>query len=90
MGKPGFLGPATINMPSPTDIGSIQWMQEKLGCIAYANFIPPATHVNRNDVLPSPPPPSNEILPTTLQAEGVALDYTTMNKLTELAAARDA
>lgn len=90
VGKPGILGPATITMPCPSASGSIQWKQEKLGCIAHASFLPPATTVNPTDALPPPPPPSTEIPTTTLEAEGVTMDKATMGKLADLAAERDA
>jgi hypothetical protein len=40
-GKAGILGPATIAMPGVGTAGSIQWKQEKAGCIAIADFLVP-------------------------------------------------
>ena len=88
-GKPGVLGPATITMPSPGDQGHIQWKQDKLGCIAYAPFLPPASSVHTTDALPPTPPPSPDLPKTTLSAEGVTLDHSTKTQLIKLAADRD-
>ena len=90
-GKPGILGPATIHMPGLAETGSIQWKQDKMGCIAYAPFLAPATTMNPTDVLPSSPPPSTDVqVPaTTLEAEGVSMEPTLRKKIAGLAAERD-
>ena len=45
-GKLGILGPARIEMPGASTAGFIQWKQERMGCIAVAPFLAPATQVN--------------------------------------------
>jgi Aspartyl protease len=89
MGKFEVLGPATIKMLSPGDQGHIQWKQDKLGCIAIASFLPPASSVHATKALPPLPPPSTNLPGTTLAAEGVTLDQATRESLAGMAAERD-
>lgn len=57
-GKQGILGPARIKMPCAGNPGHIQWKQDKMGCIATAPFLLPASSVHSTDALPPSPPPS--------------------------------
>jgi hypothetical protein len=73
-GKPGILGPATIQMSSHNTVGNVQWRQLKGGCIAIADLIHPTASVNPADVLPPPPPSAQtQVQKTTLKKEGVTL-----------------
>lgn len=62
-------------MPGAGTGGSIQWKQEKAGCIAVADFLVPETSAKTTDVLPPPPPKADpSVTPTTLEAEGVRME----------------
>jgi hypothetical protein len=62
-------------MPGVGTRGTVQWKQEKAGCIAIADFLVAETSVKTTDVLPPPPPKADiPVETTTLEAEGVKMD----------------
>ena len=88
-GKPGVLGPATISMG---DGGSVQWKQEKIGCIAVAPLLRKAASVNpaSAEYLPPPPPQPAPTRPiVTLKDAGVKMDATKLAEMAALAKERD-
>ncbi len=86
-GKTGILGPATISMGAG---GSIQWSQEKLGCIAVAKFMPKSASVNAAAGKPFAPPPAATGEPAvTFDQVGVKLDAKHKRELSALAKERD-
>lgn len=90
-GKPGILGPATIQLSSHNAVGNVQWRQLKGGCIAIADLIHPTASVNPAEVLPSKPPAAPaQFQKTTLKKEGVTLSAAQMTQLEGLAKERDA
>ena len=91
-GKSGVLGPAIITMKGPNQPGTVQWKQEKVGCIAVATILEDSPTVNNaKGKLPPPPKtkPPAATPPTTLAAEGVNLEAAKRNELAALALEQD-